>query len=484
MPAVLTAAGIFMYARMLYDSVGMFLADHQLTANEVLRVFHHDEPYLFLGAAFTTVALVAIAFCFIRRRFDPLLVWLAVFAYLYGQRLWLDAGLLRLTVPATEFFDRLRTVADYVVPIPAILFFQAAGFLGRQGKRITGLLTLLFTALALAAAAFGNWKIFHFVNKVTVIVMILAMMATLMRRRGDRDFAVVRVGLFTFGILALFDNVVGAYKIEPYGFAVLLGSLGYVAARRTLRRDEELGEIHKELELAKRIQLSLLPPPFPDSAIFRVAARYVPMNSVAGDLYDYLVADATHAGILIADVSGHGVPAALIASMVKMAAISQRANAAHPGQLLTAMNRALCGNTQGQYVTAACVHIDAENRELRYAAAGHPAMLLLRHGNVMEIAENGLLLAAVEGLEYRDRTIPIEPGDRFLLYTDGLVEARNVFGELFGEESLTNALKATAPLPPADAVTAIVEQVQRWSHSQDDDLTVLLCDFEAAAKRP
>jgi sigma-B regulation protein RsbU (phosphoserine phosphatase) len=141
------------------------------------------------------------------------------------------------------------------------------------------------------------------------------------------------------------------------------------------------------------------------------------------------------------------------------------------------MNRALCGNTQGQYVTAACVHIDANSRELRYAAAGHPPMMLLRRGTVTEIAENGLLLAAVDGLEYCERTILIEPGDRFLLYTDGLTEARNAFGELFGEDSLVNALKATAPLPPADAVTAVVEQVQRWSHAQDDDLTVLVCDY-------
>jgi len=178
------------------------------------------------------------------------------------------------------------------------------------------------------------------------------------------------------------------------------------------------------------------------------------------------------------------VPAALIASMVKMAAISQRALAAEPGRLLTGMNGALFGNTQGQYVTAACVHFDANSRELRYAAAGHPAMLLMRGGSVREIAENGLLLAAVDGIEYRDRTIPIEAGDRFLLYTDGLVEARNRAGELFGDESLTNLLKATAALTPAQAASEIVDQVKQWSHFQDDDLTVLVCDYTGALDPP
>jgi sigma-B regulation protein RsbU (phosphoserine phosphatase) len=469
---------------MLYDAVAMFLADNQLTANEVLRVFHRDEPYLFLGAAFTTVSVLALAFCAIRRRFDPLLVWLAVFAHLYGERLWLDAGLLRLAVPSSEFFNRLTAVVDFLVPIPAFLFFQAAGFLGRHGKRITMVLILAFSALVFATAFFGDLRIFHLVNNVTIIGCMLVMMALLLRRSGDRDFAVVRVGLFTFAILALVDNTVRSAKVEPYGFAVLLGCLGYVAARRTLKRDEELGEIHKELELARRIQLSLLPPPFPESLAFHVAARYVPMNSVAGDLYDVLVADATRAGLLIADVSGHGVPAALIASMVKMAAISQRALAAEPGRLLTGMNGALFGNTQGQYVTAACVHFDANSRELRYAAAGHPAMLLMRGGSVREIAENGLLLAAVDGIEYRDRTIPIEAGDRFLLYTDGLVEARNRAGELFGDESLTNLLKATAALTPAQAASEIVDQVKQWSHFQDDDLTVLVCDYTGALDPP
>ena len=454
----------------------MLLADTQLTANEVLRVFHRDEPYLFLGAAFTTIGVTMIAFCAVRRRFDPLLVWLAIFAHLYGQRLWMDAGLLRLTIPPSDFLDRLSDIVDFLVPIPALWFFHAVGFLGRLGKPFTVALTVLFSTLVLATAMFGVHHLFHTVNNLAVIVLILSMMILLLRRRADRDFAVLRVGILTFGILAIYDNVIGRYKIEPYGFAVLLASLGYVAARRTLKRDEELGEIHRELELARRIQHSLLPAAFPDSPAFRVAARYVPMNSVAGDFYDFLVADSTQAGIFIADVSGHGVPAALIASMVKMAAISQRTEAAHPGRLLTGMNRALCGNTQGQYVTAACVHLDAGACQLRYAAAGHPAMLLLRRGQVTEIAENELLLAAVDGIEYRERAVPIESGDRLLLYTDGVVEARNDAGGLFGDERLSASLVETSALAPANAADSIIATVRDWAPSQDDDLTLLICD--------
>jgi len=201
------------------------------------------------------------------------------------------------------------------------------------------------------------------------------------------------------------------------------------------------------------------------------------MTSVAGDLYDFLIADDKQAGLLIADVSGHGVPAALIASMVKMAATSQRAHAADPAALLRGMNAALCGNTQGQYVTAAYVYLDAQSNALHYSAAGHPAMLLLRAGGVTEVAENGMLLAAVDDAAYESKSLPLQPGDRLLLYTDGMVEARNDAGQLFGDQSLSNALKNTRHLMPAEAVDQLLGTVQRWAKSQDDDLTVLVCDY-------
>jgi len=207
----------------------------------------------------------------------------------------------------------------------------------------------------------------------------------------------------------------------------------------------------------------------------------VPMTSVAGDLYDFLLTGDRQAGLFIADVSGHGIPAALIASMVKMAAVSQREHAAQPARLLAGMNSALCGNTQGQFVTAAYVHLDAVARELRYAAAGHPAMLLLRDGTVTEIVENGLLLAAAAGATYSDKALPLEAGDRLLLYTDGLVEARNEQGELFGEERLSAALSGTAGLTSDAAADRMIAAAQSWAKLQDDDLTVLVCDYRRTA---
>ena len=353
------------------------------------------------------------------------------------------------------------------------------------GKFFTAALTILFLGLALTTLLAGRLSILHTINNVAVIAALpFVLVRTYLQGAVNRDFVIMRRGLFCFVLLALWDNTLGDYwlhrTVEPYGFAVFLGCLGYVAARRALQRDREYTDIQQELGLARRMQLAILPASFPSSPLFQVAAKYVPMTSVAGDFYDFLQTDEQHLGLLIADVSGHGVPAALIASMVKMAATSQRGRAADPAALLDGMNAALCGNTQGQYVTAAYVYLDGPARELHYSAAGHPAMMLLRNGAVIEVAENGMLLGAVEGASYDCKSLPLEAGDRLLLYTDGLIEARSAEGKLFGEESLAVDLKASAHMNPSEAVEHLIAAVQRWSKMQDDDLTVLVCDYVGA----
>ena len=323
---------------------------------------------------------------------------------------------------------------------------------------------------------------FQQINNSLVIASLITLV-THSFRSGDktRDFIILRRGLLVFVAFAFWENLVGpahrAWNVEPFGFIVFLICLGYVAARRALAQEQQLTIIRKELEIAQRIQLSILPPAFPASTSFRVAARYLPMTSVAGDFYDFLVADNTQAGLLIADVSGHGVPAALIASMVKLAATSQRSNAADPHALLAGMNSALCGNTQSQFVTAGYVYLNAASKELRYSAAAHPPMLLLREGVVTEIAQNGLMLAAFDFATYETVSHPLHAGDRLLLYTDGVLEATNAHEEEFGPERLNSLLQQTAHLPTTEVADHILTTIQQWEVAQNDDLTVLVCDY-------
>jgi phosphoserine phosphatase RsbU/P len=463
-----------------------------MSAGEVLSAFHRDAPYLFLGAAFVAVGLVSAAFAAIRRKYDTLLIYFALFASFYGIRLWIQSSLLVMTVHGSTFYPRLRSAIDYITLIPAFLFFTSLGlpipverFVGYAMAGVGGI-------LAGATFIFGDSRTFHLINNIAVMAGVTFFIIRFMRSTPTQrnspakaDFAAMRWGLLIFVGSALWENIAGvlsipSHRLEPFGFAAFLSSLGYVAARRTLRRDQQLNEIQKELEVARRIQLSILPTEFPDSMHFRVAARYVPMTSVAGDFYDYIVADDQQAGLLIADVSGHGVPAALIASMVKLAAASQRAFADEPSRFLSGMNSALFGNTQNQFVTAAYVHLNAESQELRYSAAGHPPMLLSRNGGVIEIEENGLILAAFDFASYSTAIHKLEPGDRLLLYTDGIVEASDASGDFLGRDALCSLLRKTAGLSSSEAADSIISSVRQFSAKQDDDLTVLVCDYVGA----
>jgi sigma-B regulation protein RsbU (phosphoserine phosphatase) len=463
----------------------MHAGDPQLTASQVLRIFHHDGLFLFLGAAFTTFGLISVGFAFLGRKFDSMLLWLGLFAILYGQRMWLDLSLFRLMIPPSLFFDHLRAAIRYLVPIPAFFYFEAAGFLPRvSGHRVAPAISLPFLCLFIGTLWFGYRHSFEQTNNVLVILTLIALIIqSITRKQVDRDYAIVRTGIVVFVVFALIDNVAGAFGYyphkEPFAFAFFLGTLGYVAVKRSLARDQQFSDLQKELEIAQRIQTAILPSAYPQSAHFHVAARYVPMTSVAGDFYDFLIADPMQAGLLIADVSGHGVPAALIASMVKLAATSQRANAADPATLLSGMNATLCGNTQEQFVTAAYAYLDATSSTLRYSAAGHPPILLLRAGEVVELAENGLMLAAFSFATYTTAVYPLEPGDRLILYTDGILEAANIQGEEFGSNRLCALLKDSARLHAEEAVDQVISSLQAWSKSQNDDLTVLICDYAA-----
>jgi sigma-B regulation protein RsbU (phosphoserine phosphatase) len=457
----------------------------KLTADHVLGVFRHDKFYLFLGAAFTTFGILSAAFSLLRRKFDAMLFWLALFAILYGLRLWLQLGIIELAANPSVFFYRLRDASNYLVPVPGFFYFQAAGFLGRYGRKIATALAVPFLCIFAEALLFGDNYFFGLTNNLIVIFSLIALSVESIRRRAvDKDFTIVRWGIAVFVVFALYDNISGAFRLhpfrEPIGFAFFLATLGYVAAKRTLSRDQTLSELQRELEIARRIQTDILPAAYPPSDHFHVAARYVPMTSVAGDFYDFLVTDQKQAGLLIADVSGHGVPAALIASMVKLAATSQRENAADPAALLSGMNAVLCGNTQNQFVTAAYVYLDVPSATLRYSAAAHPPMLLLRAGEVVEIAENGLMLAAFSFATYATAVHPLEPGDRLVLYTDGVLEAANGEGEEFGPQRLCGLLKDSARLSAEQAADHIVSSLKRWAGSQNDDLTVLICDYTGA----
>jgi sigma-B regulation protein RsbU (phosphoserine phosphatase) len=176
-----------------------------------------------------------------------------------------------------------------------------------------------------------------------------------------------------------------------FGFAALLFSFGYVALQQVAANERRLLAVENELAIARDIQLSILPSGTPRIQHLGMSAAYRPMAAVAGDFYDFVTADQNRVGILVADVAGHGVPAALIASMIKVAMQSVVSCAHDPGAVLRELNRVLCGELRGRLVSAAYLWIDTQSRSVSYSAAGHPPLLRWARGALQRIESNGLL---------------------------------------------------------------------------------------------
>jgi sigma-B regulation protein RsbU (phosphoserine phosphatase) len=276
------------------------------------------------------------------------------------------------------------------------------------------------------------------------------------------------------------------YIHKPFSPSVVKARVNTHLVLREMREQlaRQLLSINNELEMARQIQLSILPHEIPKIQGLEIAVRYKPMSSVAGDFYDFIVVDEKHIGILVADVTGHGLPAALIASMLQSALCAQAVHASDPGYVLAGLNHALCGKFDHNFVTAAYAYIDMEERTLTYAAAGHPPMLVCRKpdGEAQEIVENGLFLGMFPEAVYRSLKIPVETGDRCVLYTDGVPETQNKLEEEFGAERFMRFMERNQRLSVDRFPDALLNEVFRWSgnvegRDQQDDLTLLAVDF-------
>ena len=255
-------------------------------------------------------------------------------------------------------------------------------------------------------------------------------------------------------------------------------------AHETVAR--QLMAINSDLEMARQIQLAILPRETPKIQGLDIAARYIPMSSVAGDFYDFIVVDERHVGILIADVSGHGLPSALIASMLQSAFAAQSAHASDPARVLAGLNQVLSGKFQWHFVTAAYLFVNLEESTVNYAGAAHPPLLLWRKksGSATEVLENGLLLGLFPDSTYSAITLPLEGGDRIVLFTDGIVEARNPSKEVFGMDRLKRFVEENHALSAERFGDALLDAVGHWSEQargegQSDDITLVAIHFKA-----
>ncbi len=273
------------------------------------------------------------------------------------------------------------------------------------------------------------------------------------------------------------------YIHKPFSPAVVKARVQTHLALRETREQlaRQLSAIQNELDMARKIQLSILPREVPRIEGLEIAARYVPMTAVAGDFYDFIPVDDRRFGALVADVSGHGVPAALVASMLKIALAAQAPHAAEPARVLAGLNLALCGKFETHFVTAAYVFVDTEKGTIDYAGAGHPPVVFCGKsaGSARAVQQNGLFLGMFPHAKYSETRIAIAPGDRCAVYTDGVSEARNRAGEEFGTDRLQALLEASVDQPADPFADRVLDALNEWTarppgEGHDDDITLLV----------
>jgi sigma-B regulation protein RsbU (phosphoserine phosphatase) len=468
-------------------------------ASQAHAKFIGEVINLITGTAFIVIGIMALVVATIRRRAGGVraVFFLGVWSAIYGIQRLNDTSFLIQLLPhwMQACVPYSHALITYLTLVAAALTFRELT-VGKLRQFVT-LQTL--TALLIAVFGIGYFvltgeensllRLNNLVAAVVLVVLLIVVTVPGLSRKYlvVKDRRVMLAGTIIFGAEALSTNLLHplGYRTDAIwddlGFFVFIGSLGYVAMRQVYTSERRLTSIENELAIARQLQFSILPTTTPQLRNLRIAAVYEPMTEVAGDFYEYLPLDDYRTGFLVADVSGHGVPAALIASMIKVAVQSVVAFADDPSELLRRLRDILSAQLQGQFVSVAYLWIDTERRIARYSAAGHPPLLCwcAACSKLARVESNGLLFGAPFDGDYPVRDIPFARGDRFLLYTDGFSEPENFQGEAFGDHKLEHLLRDNPSLPAAALSLLLLNEVRAWqppSTPQQDDITFLVID--------
>ena len=461
-----------------------------------------DVFFLIVGTVIATLGSGAIASqAFRRKSHQRVLLWFGLFAAPYGVILIVRSSPFQLGFGAPTTLGRFaeRLVAFWTI-IPALLLFEE--FYGKGWR--SSVRWLIGSYVVFAAVAFALMVLQDRPDLIpspgTGLVILVPAVLILGRFAGYRSAPLPNQRVLFLGLLFFFlafsrDHLLNARGgvwrpgLEPYGFLMLILCLGYVAAQRIVASESQLMSLTDEMRAAARIQTSILPRTLPSTENLDVAVQYAPMTAVAGDLYDFTAVHPGSIGILVADVTGHGVPAALVASMIKIAVSTQSGRHGEPVRVITGLNSILCREARGQYATAVYVYLDEANRVAHYSGAAHPPPLLWRRSTqtLHELNETGLLLGVRPDEKYLEGEFTMLGGDRLLLYTDGLLEAENAAGQPFGDVALAQFIEARQDLKAEPFVEQLLKEVLVWSREsggpgQSDDITVIVIDVRERGK--
>ena len=417
--------------------------------------------------------------------------------FIYGLRVLADLESFRSATPVPAIvWDHTWPICLYFQPVVSFVFVEHYWGAGMySGFRRIWQFHLAFAVVAAGVdVATGTPAAALAGHLLLVIVWMLFLLLHIVIGRlhaspEDRVFlasTLLLVATIVHDALVDLEAFRWNVSLQPLGALIWVGCLGYALVRRTMSNELRLAKLDAELQVArqvKRIQQSLLPRAFlrlPEGAC---AVRHIPTEAVGGDLYDFLPVDHQRFGVMVAGVGGHGVPATLVASMVKTGAASQVHLADRPAEVLAGMNRYLYGQLDESYVTAIYAYVDMAARRVSLANAGHLPPLLLSRDNrkAREVGVRGPWLGLLPGEEYATTELSLYPGDRLVLYSSGVVEAASPDGKLFSPLRLRRLLLDEGSFSAEEWADRVLARLTAWigrgDLRLDDDLTLVVLDI-------
>ncbi len=282
------------------------------------------------------------------------------------------------------------------------------------------------------------------------------------------------------GVFDLESDELSAYTEDDKQLLMLLASQVAIIVEKAMLHEQlvEKKRLEAQLEVARQVQLALLPESDPVMDGFDISAYNFSTEEVSGDYYDFVKPYEDHLGLVIADVSGKGVPASLLMAFLRASLRAAIHTGYAPNVAASKVNYLLWESIEPhQFVTAFYGMLDSTNRTLAFVNAGHnPLLILGGDGSVRFIERGGLPLGLFKDTRYYEYYLPIDSGQVLVLYTDGATEATNLEGEEYGRDRLVNAVRASRHRPARDMIDYIYNEIFEWSGGRGagDDVTFVI----------
>ncbi len=390
-------------------------------------------------------------------------------------------------------------------------FFRSYLDVGVKWKRIVIYLFLPVTFALLMSLSQDRYYIILWRNIFLLLIpiyivdiVIVSIRQLISGNKKGRMLFLTLLPVFIFGIydilvfsLHLFEGGVPLYPIGVPFMLILIGlqlvnrfiynlntseQLNIILLEK-MEEGKRLARLENEISIARKIQLANVPEILPESSAFGIGVKYIPADDISGDFYNFHFPEQDKIGVLIADVSGHGIPASLIASMVKILFSTLAPVYANPDLFIKGLNRYLFDKMEGNFLTAGYCYISALEKKAKFARAGHELLLHISCKNseaeMHQYKPRGMIIGFKPDIDLEIFEFNIDSGDRIILYTDGLVEVHNERREIFGQERLNAFFMKNRNLSINETIELIYNALSEWNSFKafDDDFTLIIIDI-------